>query len=317
MVNYHGVPSTGAQPLQQYAGQQVTQYGAQDGAVLSSPAKRVKRHRRLNVGAIVLCIFVPWMLFCVLYGVMSFSLHYKDKALCYFIVLLGLVFAIVLWKVALDSVKNHDPSNDPTWSIFLAAACSLAWVLGVVLGDLNFFHNSEPFYDCINLNTYPSVDPSKMPGQRVMDAGQMMFIDGSKLDYEKTMAFHNMDTYCVAPIVNGKEKAAPASYDFWAVGMNCCAGDRDFACGEYNNPQVRSGLRLIHEDQSEFYRLAVRQAESAFTIKAKHPLFFHWMQDPAAELAAFADEGLKYFLLGVFTFFAFLFFLVLLVVIVL
>ena len=34
--------------------------------------------------------------------------------------------------------------------------------------------------------------------------------------------------YCVVPIVNGEAK--PASYDFWAVGTNCC--EQNFKCGE-------------------------------------------------------------------------------------
>jgi hypothetical protein len=311
MANHLGTAFPGEQPLPQYAAQQLTQYGAQYGAVLPS-SKRVRRHAPLNLGAIVVCIFIPWLLFCFMFGVMSFSLHYQSRLLTYFFVLLGLLIAIVLVKMAVDHTKSSDPNSSPTWSIFLAAASCLAWFLGVAGGDYNFFCNTEPFYNSINLNTYPSVDPSKMPGQRVMDAGQITFVKGSKLNVTMAMAFHNLETYCVAPIVNGK--APHASYDFWAVGLNCCTGaPGDFTCDEYNNPEVRSGLRVMREDYAAFFRLAVKQAESAYTIKAKHPVFLHWMQDPSAELAASADEALKYFLLGVFAFFAFLFFLALIV----
>lgn len=299
MANYFAnqYPKQADRPLQQY--------GA--AAPLGKP-RPGRSGGRLNFGAMVLCLFLPWLLFCMMFGVMSFSMHYKDKMFCFFCVFVGLAFAAVLAKLAWDSVSSRDPGTDPTWFVFLAAGCFFAWAAGVTLGDLNFFYNMEPFYDTSNLNAYPSVDPSKMPGQQVMDAGQMTFVAGSKLDVKKGMAFHNLDTYCVAPIVNGKTQS---SYDFWAVGMNCCAGIvGDFACGEYNNPSATSGLRVMRQDQRTFFQLAVKQAEASFSIKAKHPLFFHWMQDPGAELAAYQDEGFKYYLLGVYSFFALMLFLV-------
>lgn len=60
----------------------------------------------------------------------------------------------------------------------------------------------------------------------------------------------------MAPIVNGN--AALATYDFWAVGLNCCSGvSSDFRCGEFNNQHARSGLRLMRDDQRPFYRQAL------------------------------------------------------------
>jgi len=193
--------------------------------------------------------------------------------------------------------------------MFAAIALAVALVLAVVFGDMNFWYNMQPFYDIENLNTYPSVDPSKDKGQQLMDAGRVYFTDGSKLDFSKAMAFKNLDLYCVAPIVLGK--ALLTSYDFWAVGVNCCSGAQsDFRCGEYNNPHARSGLRLMKDSQRPFYRLAVQQAESAYQIKAEHPLFFVWMQDPIAEVNSYRDDGFKYYLLGIFTHLAFSIFVV-------
>lgn len=284
---------------------------------------RVTRPSRLNFGAMCICLFLPWLLFCCMYAVMSFSVHHESKLLCYSCVALGFVIVVCALKLAIDAMgkQRGDEKSDPRWFLFLAVASLIAWGAGVICGDLNYFYNMEPYYDVRKLNKYPDVDPFRTPGAQIMDAGHLQFTEGSRLALDKSQAFHNGDTYCVVPIVNGvdidKNKDSPNgavpmtdSYDFWAVGLNCCGGlGESFACGEYNNPLARSGLRVMHADRRNYFRLAVKQAEATYTIKAKHPLFFHWMQDPILEVAAWADEGYKYFLFGVFSFFAFLVFL--------
>merc|ERR1719198_2843592 len=121
------------------------------------------------------------------------------------------------------------------------------------------------------------------------------------------MAFQNKDVYCVAPIVSGT--ASPASYDFWAVGINCCGKD-GFTCGEVRNPVAHAGLRLMRDDQRPYFRLAVQQAEAQYNVKAQHPIFLTWMADPMNEVNAFEDNGLKYFIIGIFAYLACQIFLV-------
>mmetsp|Transcript_71902 Transcript_71902/g.124845 ORF Transcript_71902/g.124845 Transcript_71902/m.124845 type:complete len:330 (-) Transcript_71902:56-1045(-) len=261
-----------------------------------APGKR----RRMNLVAICLNIFMPWFLFCSLYGIMSFTVHYQHPTLAWFMVLMGFVISAFAGFLSLRA-KMRD--RDPMWYTFASLGFFLATILAAVFGDMNFWYNMQPFYDIENLNTYPSVNPAREKGQQLMDAGRVYFADGSALDMQKAMGFKNLDIYCVAPIVNGQEQLA--SYDFWAVGINCCSGvSSDFRCGEFNNPHARSGLRLMRDDQRPFFRLAVQQAEAAYNIKATHPLFFYWMQDPVAEMNSYRDDGFKYYLLGIFTHFA-------------
>lgn len=275
-------------------------FGAADaraGGGIFMPGKR----RRINLVAICSNIFVPWFAFSAVYAAMSFSLHYTRPTLAWACVLLGLGVAGLAGLLA---QQTRQQQRDPMWYTFATIALLFAVLSAAIIGDANFWYNMQPFYDIENLNTYPSVNPARERGQQLMDAGRVYFSDGVGLDMRKGMGFQNMDMYCVAPIVSGEEQLA--SYDFWAVGVNCCSGvSSDFRCGEFNNPHARSGLRLMRDDQRPFFRLAVQQAEAAYNIKSTHPLFFYWMQDPVAEMNSYRDEGFKFYLLGVFTHFAF------------
>merc|ERR1719453_1317349 len=131
---------------------------------------------------------------------------------------------------------------------------------------MNFTFNMQPYYTIQDLNAYPAVNPATTKGAKMMDAGRVYFAKGTGIDSQRAMGYRDDQLYCVAPIVHGNGKMA--SYDFWAVGVNCCSGvASDFRCGDYNKPQTRSGLRLIRDEQRPFYRLAVQQAEAAYNIK--------------------------------------------------
>jgi hypothetical protein len=254
-----------------------------------------------------------------MFWTMTFNWHYKTPLLCYVVVLAGLCFVALTAFLAFDAVKKKqdagvvqfvvgnqgDAHREPTWLIFLFATCLAAWSLGVFVGQVNFTRHAQPYYDISNLETYPAVDPSTMRGQQLMDAGRVMFSPGSKLDLSRSRGYKNLENYCVAPIVSAHDVRPVPTYDFWAVGVNCCSGgtQADFHCGEFDNPHASAGLRLMQDDQRGFFRLAVQQAEAAYNIKSEHPLFFHWMQDPIAEVNEYMDEGFKYFFFGVFAHF--------------
>jgi len=262
------------------------------------PGKR----RRMNLVAICTNLFMPWFIFCGIYSLMSFNVHYTAAGAAKASVVVGLVIAAFTGFLGYKA-KQRDA--DPVWFNFAALAIFVASILAGIFGDLNYWYNMHTFYDLENLNTYPSVSPAREKGQQLMDAGRVYFSDGAALDMKKAIAFKNDDLYCVAPITDGS-KHQLASYDFWAVGINCCSGvSSDFRCGEFNNPHARSGLRLMRDDQRPFFRLAVQQAEAAYNIKSTHPLFFYWLQDPIAEMNSYRDDGFKYFLLGIFTHFGF------------
>jgi len=263
------------------------------------------QRQSLNIVAVCQCLFLPWVVFSVVFAVMSFSLHYWQPSLAYFIVACaGLVVLAsgVLASSALTK-KASSGGREPSWFMFLFFTLLVSYISGILLGDMNYSFNMQPFYDIQNLNTYPNVNPAYLRGQQLMDGGRVFFNKGAKLDLSKSIGFKNLDVYCVAPITSGNDPLS--SYDFWAVGVNCCSGTQaDFQCGEFNNPRASAGLRLMRDDQRPFFRLAVQQAEAAYQIRAEHPLFFYWMQDPNAEMNSYQDEGYKWYILGIFTHFA-------------
>jgi len=273
-----------------------------------APGKR----RKINALAVCVNIFLPWFLFSALYGMMSFKIHYEHPALVWVVYALGFIVPVVTGVLALIAKRRE--MDLPMWYTFSALTFTLAVIFAGVFGDLNFWYNMEPFYDLMNLNTYPAVDPANWQGQQLMDSGRVYFASGTILDTQRAMAFKNHDLYCVAPIVNKNNCDKLPTYDFWAVGVNCCNGDTptnegwyrsDFKCGEYNNPNARSGLRLMKEEQRPFFRLAVQQAEAAYNLKASHPIFFYWMQDPVDAVHAYRNDGFKYYLWGIFAHFGF------------
>lgn len=261
----------------------------------------------MNAMAIGLNLFLPWILFCAVFAVMSSTLHFEWPRLAYSILGAGVVADVIAIVLALRNRKRVEGGvtvKEPSWFLFAAVALTLALISAFVFGDMNYFYNTMIFHDLENLNTYPDIDPSKHKGEEIMDAGRIFFTEGSKLDFEKGMSFKNLDVYCVAPVVNEGKKHA--TYDFWAVGVNCCSGIQShFRCGEFGNEHARAGLRLMRDEQRPYFRLAVQQAEATYNIKAEHPLFFEWMQDPNAEVSSYRHEGLKWYLLGIGTHFVF------------
>lgn len=267
---------------------------------------RRREHRRnVNLFASLVMIVVPCAIFVTAAYLLTFSLHYNNPHVSRVLVA-SLLLIVFLWgHLAYSaSAKEQGVIHKPVRYTFLCASSLLAWIVGTIVGELNFNHHMALYYDITNLNVYPSVDPTQSLGQELMDAGRMIFLPGSHLDMSKSMGFRNHDMYCVAPVTLGTQNQT--YYDFWAVGVNCCSGKtNDFRCGEFNNPHAVAGLRLVQDSQRVLFRLAVQQAEAAYKIQAGHPIFLHWIQDPIAKINDYYDEGYKYFLLSVFSFFVF------------
>eukprot|EP00928_Gymnodinium_smaydae_P055803 TRINITY_DN39278_c0_g1_i1.p1 TRINITY_DN39278_c0_g1~~TRINITY_DN39278_c0_g1_i1.p1 ORF type:complete len:339 (-),score=65.60 TRINITY_DN39278_c0_g1_i1:71-1015(-) len=273
---------------------------AELGPVAAKRALQPHRRRRINIGGVLLSLFVPWLIFCAVSAVLTFSLRASRPGLA--VLILGGAAAVILGASALAYTSLRARSDaafaadgaalrEPHWYVFVAATSLLALGLAVGVGEYSWNAGGMGgLYNMGNLNDYNHVDPARMRGQQLMDAGVVQFVEGTFLDLKLSMGFRNTDVYCVAPITSVTTPLQ--SYDFWAVGKNCCSGmAADFQCGQYQNSQARAGLRLMDDADRPFFRLAVQQAQATHGIRSEHPLFFWWVQDPASEYAGMYMQG--------------------------
>lgn len=237
------------------------------------------QRRRLNVVPMLLGLFLPWLLFVLDFWVTSFSIRFDSPQLWAAVMIASViaVFLVVMMAATRRLKLFQNGEREPSWLIFLAVSMLVALVLAYVLGNRNYSDYMRPYYDFHNLNIYTEIDPSRMRGQQLMDAGAIAFTEGTRLDVSRSMGFKHGSMYCVAPISFGNETMQ--TYDFWAVGTGCCSGSQaDFHCHGWNSPHS-GGLRLMGGGR-DYYRLAVQQAEATYGIKAAHPLFFTWVPRP-------------------------------------
>lgn len=239
-------------------------------------------------------------MFAVVFWALSFNLHHYHVRLCYMTVGLGFLCVLVCGFMLYDS-RRVSVERERSWLFIIFVALAIAWLAGLTLGVYNYKKHMQAAYDLTELNTYVDVDPLKMRGEQLMDAGAVQFVEGTGVDVAKSMGFKNKAVYCVAPISRGNETLA--TYDFWAVGTNCCDGNQaTFHCGAYN--RGHGALRLLADAPRAYYRLAVQQAEAAHGIKALHPLFFTWVEDVVEEEHSWRDAARDFFFLSLAVSFA-------------
>lgn len=259
--------------------------------------------------AMTVNFFVPLFIFAAVYLLISYNWHYKYELIDW--ILIAVIFVIVAflgYTAARRMLQIADGYTDhlAVWAAALFIGVLLAFSVALSFGWRNYSHFMQPYYELTELNSYTAVDASKMEGKAFMDAGTIKFIPGSHLDIGKSVGFMNLDMYCVAPIVSLAANATNATYDFWAIGRNCCTGSPyNFACGQsasIDTATATGGLRLMSDSQLPFYKMAVTQAATKYGIKSSHPIFFHWVQDSSKALADYQRTGYDDFFLALFLF---------------
>jgi len=228
-----------------------------------------------------------------------------------------MILAVVLpvlfniWR-SLAMYKRLRQGTARRWKLVMTVVMWFVICYACFQGDKAYWRFAKSYYDFQNMASYINIDPSIDRGQTYMDAGQVYFKEGTQVEVSKAIAFQEDEIYCVAPIVqqtldgggdggvslNGNTLKMPASgtVDFWAVGINCCdPSGLNFKCGESKNPLARAGIRVLRDDIRPFFLMAVQEWTAWLRLPAKHPLFFHWVQDPLLQVDMFWFNAMKMF----------------------
>jgi len=149
-----------------------------------------------------------------------------------------------------------------------------------------------------------------LQGQSLLDAGEVDFKEGTHVDKNLNSLWHKGKTWCVAPIIS-KDGAKMASYDFWAVGLDCCSARKgDFSCGNMHTSLadgngVPSGLRVMEAAEIQGYKLAVEQATAAHNIQAQRPIFLYMQTTPYLTIKQYFTDAKNFAIAACLIFFAF------------
>jgi len=245
-------------------------------------------------------LFLPWGIFIILLSVTSFTVMYTNPIAGRAIDALFIIFWLVTALVAINR-RKWDP--EPSWFSYFSLAVGVAVFTALGLGSHIFNRYSLPYHLVRDLKVIGHVDASKERGQNVMDAGILYFAEGNIIDATRSWHFKQGSVYCVAPIIKGepgKAVSETGSFDFWAVGKDCCSvSSSDFRCGAYANPLARSAIRVLGDEDRKFYRLAVEQSETLYGIMATHPIFVEWSQDPLAVVNSWNSKALTSYVIAV------------------
>lgn len=251
-----------------------------------------------NFFSTVFTFVFPPFAFAVVVPPLVFNMHLNHPYIVWapFVVALAISLEVLQKPQRVGEFLHNN--RDASWRRLSGTLSLFATVTAGITGEVLWRHYMQPFYALMAMMTYDGIDPRQATGTRFMDAGIVHFTPDTRLYPSMGMSFTSWNTYCVAPLLPLSNTTSTGSYDFWAVGLDCCSpGDTAFRCGEWQNHNVHGGLRHVGEEEAAYYRLAVQQAEAAYGITASSPLFFYWLQDPQREHERLFSKGFRAWIL--------------------
>lgn len=241
--------------------------------------------RTLDLGAVFSHGFWPTLVYAIIIVFFSTRFAHDQRTLA---LILGAVFTILVLANYVCAFRQRKRQRRPLfwakYSIGTAVVTLLtAWGVSVYMHE----EYLERYYEYGERSVYPHVS-SLTPGIQIQDAGRVNFEETANVTLINFGCFKQDHTYCVAPIVPwGNISAVPqdTSIDMWAVGLDCCdCPTGEYKCGQWNNPDAHSGLRVVYDDRKPYYRKAVEAWAINNERTVNTPLFFWWTADAKFEV---------------------------------
>jgi hypothetical protein len=100
----------------------------------------VGQRKRLNVVSVFMGLFVPWAVFTVNFALLSFPVHYENPTFVYLIIAASFASICILglFKCCEHRRTVEIDEKEPSWLQYLVLTSMVAWVVGVVLGNINY-----------------------------------------------------------------------------------------------------------------------------------------------------------------------------------
>mmetsp|Transcript_22181 Transcript_22181/g.55924 ORF Transcript_22181/g.55924 Transcript_22181/m.55924 type:complete len:337 (-) Transcript_22181:91-1101(-) len=257
--------------------------------------------------AVAAAWFTAFILFVVVFAVLSFTYHSKYDS--YTVAVIGLFFA-ALYGFPTGNVVIRQT----LWRWMPLASCGFSVLLAVWLGETNYHWYQQHYFDIEYGHLHNGVLPTNS-GFVYKDAAVVRFSADSRLDNTRVVAMQkDGHRYCVAPVISSTGTVTEGkSYNFWAVGLDCCNEQtREFSCGSgklkktISADQVEAtkiGILATYEGDATVERRlflnAVRMANARFALPSFSRndaiILLNWSVDPFQDKDDFRSGGLLFF----------------------
>lgn len=211
------------------------------------------------------------------------------------VLLLGVLSALCFSSVRKQAVVF--------WMFWPTARCALsvcAALAGIHIADTLWNNDFWPVLQTNRMQTYTSVNPSRVQGSRMLDAGIVLFVPNATVDREIVGCLKHEHTYCIAPVVM-PNAAATSNQDVFVTGVDCCGECPGlFSCGDWDSPYSVGGLRVLDKEQHHWFYLVLGDWMQSYNQGVSDPIFLQWIADPVEYLVELQQTGVRHMMAAAF-----------------